>query len=258
MGQDSSPPFGLTRRRILGVLGTTGIVTMGAAKAQSQPVSYNRRRSVNTQADGVDLQVDWKEWYNGTVLKSQDTPTSRDEDSRPLIELAGVMPGDSGRVAIGLSVTTERGRPPPMEIAMRVREYPSSRAENGRTEPEVKAGDDSPDLGELQDHLDVLLWYDTGIRIDDTPIYGACDASFGVGDVELASGTLAEVAVTDESGTYRLLDATPGDGADQNPCLRPNEAMCLGFEWSIAPESSNVIQGDSVSFAIEFGARQCP
>lgn len=255
---DDSPfPFDLTRRRLLGAVGGTAVVSTGAVLAEPDPVSYDRRLNLATQAQGISLEVAWKEWYNGSVLERQDEPTDRSAADGPLVALPNVMPGDSGRVAIGLATTAEQGNPPPMRIEMRVREYPGARAENGITEPERKDGDTSQSVGELQEYLDLELWYDTGIVAAGQTLYGECDGAFGTGDQVLVEGTLVEVGVTDDAGAWRLLDASPGSAVGGNPCLGPNQSLCLGMDWSIAPEAGNVIQGDAVSFALEFGARQC-
>jgi hypothetical protein len=100
-----------------------------------------------------------------------------------------------------------------------------------------------------------LVWYDTGITAADVPIYGACDAAFTLGDTVIADGTLAEVSVTDETGPYRVLDATPS--ADDPTCLRPDEGPCVGLEWNVPRDVGDRVQTDSVEFAIEFSARGC-
>jgi hypothetical protein len=257
------PDVDVTRRRLLaaGVGGLGSLALAGNALAEAERVEYAQRRRVDaaSQPDGrsVDLLVDWKEWYNGSVRERQDAPTSRAPDAAPLVTIPGVLPGDAGRVAFGLSLDAAQGQPPPMEIRMRVRETPASRAENGRTEPEEVAGDDTAAVGELQDELELLVWYDTGIAVSDVPLYGTCDAEFTLGDTKLVEGTLAEVSVTDEDGPYRVLDATPSI-PDGRTCLRPGEGLCVGLEWTVPPDVGNRIQTDSVEFAIEFGARSCP
>jgi hypothetical protein len=256
MPLDVDPPFEFTRRRILAAVAGGALLSSGTAVAMGDGVSYNRHEQLPTQVDGVELRVDWKEWYNGAVLERQDTPVDR-SGAQPLIALPGVLPGDSGRVAIGLSTAAEEGQSPPVEVRLRVREFPDEREENGRSEPERKANDTTPNVGELQEHLDVVVWYDSGITVNGSPIYGECDANLGIGDTELASGTLVDVASPDALGEWQVLDATPKNDPDQNPCLRPNENMCLGLQWTVPEEVSNVIQGDSVSFAVDFAVRQC-
>jgi hypothetical protein len=252
----------LTRRRLLAV-GAGGLGALGLAGntlARVRRVDYTHREQVAAQvADDqppVDLLVDWKEWYNGRVRERQDSPASRADDAPPLVSVSNVTPGDSGRVAFGLSVDAADGDPPPMEVQMRLRETPASRAENTRTEPEVKAGDDTPNRGELQDHLHVLVWYDTGIAVEDVPLYGTCDGEHTFGDTTLAEGSLAEVSVTSETGPYWTLDATPGRPGS-SICLPPDEGFCVGLQWTIPDTVGNVVQTDSVEFAVEFAARQC-
>lgn len=254
----------VSRRTLLttGVAGLGALGLSGNVYAESQRVEYDQRQRVAAQVNGnqpeVDLLVDWKEWYNGTVLERQDTPTSRSSAAGPLLSIADVVPGDTGRVAFGLSLDSEQGRPPPVEILMRVRETPDSRAENGLTEPERKSDEevDGLDSGELQEYLSILVWYDTGISVSDVPLYGTCDGEFTTGDLQLAEGTLAEVSVTGEGDSYWTLDANPNNPAG-SPCLSQNQGLCVGFQWTLPSSVGNAVQTDSVSFAIEFGARQC-
>jgi hypothetical protein len=174
------------------------------------------------------------------------------------------MPGDRGRLTVGLSSEADQGTPPSMEVLFRIREEPGTRRENGRNEPEQKAGDTTGDVGELQEYIELDVWYDTGIKVAGNPIYGFCDAENNAGDSTFLSGSLAELSVVGEradlgNDTWRTLNANPSNPVDSGACLGPDEGLCLTIEWSFTADGGNVnrVQGDSVSPIIEFGAIQC-
>lgn len=212
---------------------------------------------------GVYLQVDWKEWYNGEVVEAQDAATRRDDDDPGVLTLPNIMPGDRGRVTVGLSTATDGGTPPAMEILFRIREPPGTRLENGRNEPEEKAGDTTDDTGELQELIDLDVWYDTGVKVAGNPIYGFCDAEENPGDTTFLSGSLAELSVVGDrasldNDTWHTLEANASNPVDSGQCLQSDEGLCLTIEWTFtSDENVNRVQGDSVSPVIEFGAIQC-
>lgn len=245
---------GLSRRTLLSVgaggLGLVGIGTAGARLLARDPVEYDRRMQVTDT--GIDLVVDWKEWYNGEPTgDTQDTP--QDTDDRPVVTLENVLPGDTGKLAFGLGLRSETGAQS-AQLEMRVRAF--DERENGLTEPERVAGDTSSDDAELAEAIRLFGWYDTGIAAGDTPIYGHCDGAFdGAVDEVLFDDSLAAVA----DAEWRRLDANPNADDD---CLDGDEALCVGLEWELPGDSgagsnANVIQSDSVTFEIAFGAFEC-
>lgn len=277
----------ISRRSVLAAgTASLGFLTLGGSVvAQARRVSFNRSQQVPVEspgngensgsengensgngngdaADGVFLRVDWKEWYNSEVVESQDAATG---DHAPgVLTLPDITPGDRGRLAIGLSTETARGRPPSMAVSFRIREAPGSRRENGRNEPEQKAGDSTDDVGELQEYIDLDIWYDTGVQAAGNPVYGFCDAANNLGDSAFLSGTLAELSVVgtrDELGaeTWRTLDTAASNPVSSDRCLGPGEGLCLTIEWAFSTDAAdlNLVQGDSVSPVIEFGAVQC-
>jgi len=100
--------------------------------------------------------------------------------------------------------------------------------DNGQNEPELAAGDDASDVGELGGYLYVVLWVDLdGDGVKD------------VGEV-LYSGTLNGMA-----GTY------------SNVAILPKEwSAPIILEWSIDTGVGNIIQSDSASFDITFSLEQ--
>lgn len=240
----------LTRRTVLTVAGgsvASIILANGAVNLAAGEVDHTYQ---TLQTDGdVDLVLDWAEFYNGEQLEAQDTPVSHDSGN-PLVTLENVLPGDSGRLAFGLRTANEQ--PAQLEFLFRLVEE----AENGLTEPEISAGDDSPDSGELEGNVDVRAWYDDGVSLGETTIYGACDGTFDdVGESQTFEGSLA-AGLSDE---WRPLDAAPDD--DQETCLGPDEGLCFAIEWELPEDlpgvNDNVIAGDSVDIEIGFRGATC-
>ena len=255
----------ISRRALLAAaVGTVGGAVLGSATlAQARQVTFDRNERVSTleteTATDVSLRVAWKAWNNGEVSERKDE-TERSTDVRDsVLSVGSVLPGDSGKIVFGLSTEASNGNPPPMEVQMRVRIVDATRKENGLNEPEQKAGDSSPDLGELQDFLELNIWYDTGVQTVGVPLYGTCDGTFNAGDTGLETGSLTDVAVTAEAGSWWTLDTAPSNPVGTQSCLQADESLCVGLEWGIEPtaEDINLIQTDSVEFTIEFRARQC-
>jgi len=214
---------------------------MGTRRALADPVEYNQVSIV--EGETAHIQVEWKEWYNGQVVTGT--------EETPQISFGDVKPGDAGKLAIGLTTRSrEDTEPPPLAIEMRLRALPESGAENGRTEPEIQAGDTTPNHGELQEYVDLDLWFDSGTVIADQSLYGRCDGIEN-GGPDLDEGTLAALTVDPQSDTWPYTLPPDGD------CLDPSESLCLAFEWAIAESVGNIIQGDSAAFAIEFRTVPC-
>lgn len=247
----------LTRRKLLalggGSVGALGVLSL-VDRAAADQVEYNQTTFV--EGEGPDLRVDWVEMYNGGVLESQSPPTSRGSSAQPLISLSNVMPGDSGRASFGLRTTagpdTDESSDP-VRIQMRLRQLAID-TENGLTEPERKAGDTSPDEGELGEHLQTRVWYDSGIEVGDTPLYGHCDGAFNAGDELIVEGAFDAVALDPGAESWTTIDATP-DGTGE--CLQAGQALCVSLEWSLPDAVGNRLQGDAVGFAVEFRPISC-
>jgi hypothetical protein len=260
----------LSRRKALAAIGSVGLVGfVGVAGIPpSRTVEYNRLTYAQSEEPGLDLRVDWAEYYNGHRLQQQDE-LADNADDEPTVTLRNVLPGDHGRLAFGLAAE------PDSEVAaeavvveMRLRLFVDD--ENGRMEPEARAGDspDDPDDqfdGELGEYIDVVTWYDTGLEVGETPIYGGCDGtynSFGEGRVDALSGSFRDAA----SGSWVTI---AGPDAPEG-CLnvQQEQALCLGFQWE-APGGAadgdsdhsdlndNVIQSDRLEFGIDFRVEGC-
>jgi len=241
----------LTRRRFLatGSFGAVAATTGTYFVIDSGEVDHNQRFLV--QQSDVELVVNWAEWYNGTKLEEQASPV---DATGPIVDLRNVLPQDTGRLHFGLGLN-EQSTVDAAQLSMQLVAPDDSYDENTITEPEQRAGDESPDRGELQDLIQMRVWYDVGIMIGDTEFAGRCDGDFDPGETVLAEGTIADVS--DALATWTPLDATPGvDGGD---CVTPGEQLCIGIEWSFDPGlvDPSIAQTDSIDFQIGFRAEQC-
>lgn len=240
----------LSRRRVLTMGATTvGFLTLagGAIEIASGSVDYNQRL-LQTNGD-IDLEVDWAEFYNGQQLEAQDTAISR-ETQAPIITLENILPGDSGRVAFGLRTAEET--PAQLQLLFRL----VDEAENSITEPESRAGDTSLNSGELPEYVQVRGWYDSGVDLAGSTIYGACDGEFeDLGEEIQFEGTLAGAL----GDSWRPIDANPA--SEEDACLGPDEGLCFAIEWELPEDlpgvEDNIIQNDSVTFELGFRGAVC-
>jgi hypothetical protein len=264
---DDSP---LSRRRLLAAIGGVGLLsaTPRVASALRREPSFTRYTYAQSTATGPNLRVAWYERYNGRLLEESNRfgdgapltngSASFDEagdagrfvdvtgpdavDAGPVLSIPGAQPGDEGLLLLGLRAEDAAAR-------AWLRVTASEFAEGTLTEPERTAGDTSagPDAGELQHHVDVQLWYDTG-RLG----VGGCN---GLRDVTeeavVASGTLRAVGDALEDGV--LLDF----GALSDPCIPADAQRCLALRWAIDPTVNNVIQSDSVRLDVALAVTAC-
>jgi hypothetical protein len=218
--------------------------------------------------DDARLRVAWHEQYNGTFQEHQNgtAPTSATtaldpgssplyvpEADGPVIGLPNVLPGDGGRLAIGLFAEDLTEDDQGVDVWMRL--VVTENRENGVTEPESEApaeddpagptsGDDDPGqplgTGELADAMSATVWIDSGMAG-----IGRCDGALGVGETPLAEGTLTAVADELESGR-RIAS-----------CLPQGQKRCVGLTWELAGAVGDAIQSDSVAFGVEFLGQPC-
>jgi len=257
-------PF--TRRDLLAAIGGVGLLAAaprvaGAFRPDPDFTQYTYAQS----AAGPDLRVAWYERYNGTLQEESNRftgggPLTNTSDSfnasgdagrfvdvtgpnavaaGPVLSIPDAQPGDEGLLLIGLRAEDADAR-----AWLSVSAYDF--AENSLVEPERTAGD-TTDAGELQDHVDVALWYDTG-RFG----VGGCNGSRDfTEEAVVAAGTLAEVndALT---GGVALDFGLVGDA-----CIDADTQRCLALRWRIDPSVTNVIQSDSVRLDVAFAATAC-
>lgn len=234
-------PNSISRRRLLaGLTGGGAASVVGLAALTEGGRAYPNTMQLQTgEIDG--LVLDWRETYNGTTLTDTTAGTTTVSPSGPVISLGNVLPGDTGSLSVRLRIDAE--------------------AVEGNGGPEV-----APELtfsltSELaspgiQEFIDAAVWYDTGL-FGIGPL-GADNARRDPGErlvTSGASGTLGEVSAALEDGV--TLDPSPTiPGAS---CLGPDSSITVTFGWSFPPdqENINVVQGDTVTFDVQFNATQC-
>jgi hypothetical protein len=258
----------LTRRQLLTAIGGVGLLAAGprVAGALNRDPSFTRYTYAQSVDGGPDLRVAWYERYNGTVLEESNrfadgaplTNTSQSfNDSGdagnfvdvtgpdavatgPILSIPNAHPGDEGLVLIGLRADGADAR---AWLQVTASEF----AENSLLEPERDDDDETETRGELQEHVEIELWYDTG-RLG----VGGCN---GLRDFTeetvIGSGTLETVGADLDGGV--LVDF----GVVESACIPADTQRCLGLRWSIDPEVSNVIQSDSARLDVRFVATAC-
>jgi len=257
----------LTRRKLLAAIGGVGLLAAGprVVGALGGDPAFTRYTYAQSASDGPDLRVAWYERYNGTVLEESNrfsaaAPLTNSSDSfnasgdagrfvdltgpdavdaGPVFSIPNAHPGDEGLLLIGLRAEDADAR-----VWLGVDAY--TFAENSLVEPE-RAANDTDETGELQDYVDVELWYDTG-RLG----LGGCNGRRDVTEeAVVAGGTLAEVG-----------DALAGGiplefGLVDDACIAAGTQRCLALRWHLDPVVSNVVQSDSVRLDIAFAATAC-
>jgi hypothetical protein len=270
----------ITRRQVLAGLGAVGLVAAGprlvrAARGDPEFTQYTLAQSAD---GGPDLRIAWYETYNGVYQEDSNRftsgpalqPTNESfnhsaeadrfvdtvnamnpgETVEPgaVIGLDNVLPGDEGVVVIGLLAEDADAR---VWFKLDLLETP----ENGRYEPELAAGDatDGADEGELQDAIDVELWYDNGLTSGcDGVKSGSEEFVSGLSTLGSLDGTLAQVAADTDQGVELDFDLL-GLG-----CLPAGDERCVAFRWSFPPAAdNNRVQTDGVSFLLRFATVAC-
>ncbi|SDM76227.1 hypothetical protein SAMN04487949_2525 [Halogranum gelatinilyticum] len=240
-----------SRRQLLAGLGGFSLLYGGTAVGRAtfgfEPVELTSQQTHQVDG-GLDLRVGWRETYNGAV-RAETTETTGDATDGPVVALDNALPGDHGSLTVLAELVGDTARTARLSLALDL----TDTAENGRTEPEVTAGDDTPDDGELAESIDVSLRYDTGILGVD-----AAGGQNGIHDLTEplvapdAEGTLAEVAAALADGVALAPDA--GDG---QPCLEAGTTIPLTMTWAIDEDVGNVVQGDSATFSLDVFAEEC-
>jgi hypothetical protein len=241
-------PTEFPRRRIVTGVGSLAFLVLGGAAARPalglDPVELNQHTSV----PGTDLVLDWRVTYNGAVLSETGFADVGGERPAPVVQLAGLKPGDEGSLTVRASVTAPEDGQSREPVAVSVRLALTETAENGVNEPEAEAGDTTDTVGELQDAIEARVWHDVGAA--DVAAAGACNGRREPDEPVLAEGTLA--AVADELATPVDLDPDPA-----RSCFAPGDSVCLSLSWSLPPSTSNVVQTDSLAFDLAFDAEPC-
>jgi hypothetical protein len=265
----------ITRRQALAGLGAVGLVAVAprAVRAARGEPPYTRYTLAQSGA-GPDLRVAWYETYNGVYQEDSDgaggpglqptnesfaaaaadgrfvnTEADNPEDAvgGAVVDVGDVLPGDEGRVVVGLLAEDA-------DATVWFRVTVSATPENGRYEPERTDGDTTDDVGELQDALEVSVWYNNGFA-------GGCNTSLDAIEGERSLPGLS--AGDDEPVSLATAAAATAGGVPldfgllEGGCLPADTERCLGFRWAFPETADNTTQTDGVSFALEFATVPC-
>jgi len=217
-------------------VGATGLASVGVLGFMTRgSIPYTETVAV----EGGDLEVDWRETYNGEVL--EDTRSSNTIKNGAVISLGNVLPGDVGTVSFRLRNPEDASSTVEPLLSLDL----LGTAENEVVEPEKAAGDtsDGPDEGELQDFLDTKFWYDQGFMNFD--VFGGDNATQDGGESLITSDDGAEGTLADVAGAVNSVSLTP---------LDPGEEVTVSFRWEFPGDLNinrniGVTQTDSVTFA---------
>ena len=232
----------INRRRLLGVLGGTGVATyLGLEHATGDPVRYTYASSHS--CDGYTLDAEWRETYTRddetTLLENTMSSDGVEPDEPSIIQLSNVLPGDRGTVSFRL--TADRTNTDVNDTVSPTLSFDIvETAENGLIDPEEEAGDTTENTGELQEYLDLTIWENTGILGVDA--LGADDLTQQIGEPTIAEGTFAEVADTLNNETLGSITTDSDD------------SVSVTLRWEFADDAGiNVTQTDSVTFTLDIG-----
>jgi len=233
----------INRRRLLGLLGGTGMAAyLGLRYATGDSVRYTYASSQD--CEGYTLDAEWRETYtrNGdtTLLENTTSSDGTAPGGSSIIQLSNVLPGDRGSVSFTLTAEADDGASETVNPTLGFDLLGT--AENGLNDPERKAGDTTEGTGELQDYLSVTIWKNTGILGVDA--LGADDLTQQITEPTIAEGTFAEVASDLNGAELGNIDTSAGS----------DESVSVTLRWEFVDSASiNVIQTDSVTFALDIG-----
>lgn len=217
----------LSRRNILAgvaAVGTAGVVSGAGTRAFfSDTEAFGNNQM--TLGD-LDLKLAWEATQNGQIISqagASDLQNADDEEdfvdnTGPIFTIEDIEPGDSGEITTALHLFGNPG-------CVWLRFVGHDFDDNGLTVQESEAGDTTggPGEGELQDYLDVSLWYDTN-----------CNNQFDNGECEIASGPLGEVSSSLNDGV--LLNAL---NFEVDGCISTCEAV-----GKIEFDDDDTVEGD--------------
>jgi hypothetical protein len=237
----------INRRKVLAAVAGTSVATfVGLGYATGDAVRYTRASSHSCEEYTLD--AEWRETYtrDGETTLFEDTTdpgTGTEPDEPSIIQLDDILPGDRGTVSFTVEADkrdTDASDTVTPTLGLNLTET----AENGLNDPEREAGDTTESVGELQEHLYVNVWENTGILGFDA--LGADDLTQQITESTIAGGTLAQVAEDLDDEPLGSIDAT-SDG----------DSVSVTLRWEfIDSDSVNETQTDSVTFDLNIDCQQ--
>jgi predicted ribosomally synthesized peptide with SipW-like signal peptide len=246
----------LTRRRVLGGLGTIGVA--GAAAGLGTSAYFNDEESFTDNsitAGTLDMEVTATVEAASSYWESAvDMSATADGEAVSGVTVNDVKPGDWGIICFDISIEENPGY-------VQISTAGLTSSENGYTEPEPE--DDNGE-GELDDAILATIWNSYDDTTEDRSGLSGLDGTTNVdGDSqdENWNSSRDEGGVVDEGTHYTTLQEAYDEyetgvtlGGTENPSSINSEEFCLLLE--IPDNVGNEIQGDSVTFDLVFNAEQ--
>lgn len=236
----------LTRRRALGALAATGVVSAGAGVGTDALFSDAESFGGNRIAAGeLDLEVAWHKVVDAAttrVATSDGWPTPRRDATAPICDLADLKPGDTARLTLALRID---GFPGYLSLVGRER----TDAERGQSAAEAGyLGEATPNAeGELDELTTVAVSY---LAPDDPAVPEAAGTT-----TPAYTGSLASLV-----GLCGLGSGLPLDGdeaASAYDCLVEDAPLgtyvgdrthYLRVEWTVPSWVGNGVASDAFAF----------
>jgi predicted ribosomally synthesized peptide with SipW-like signal peptide len=220
------------------------------------------RDAIANRAFGTDFEnlTDAQAAVVENAFRSQFADVPQDlVESRPILDLNDVKPGDEGAVSFSLHLFDNPGYIWLNGGLVEARE-------NDHTEPEATdpdtvgpADEVSASLDndvELLDEIRVTVWYDTD---GDAEVDAGEPVLLGGNADPTANPTLGQLLALLSTGDGIPLDgdADPAAGAVGRACFANSTTYYVGFRWELPVDHANQIQTDGITFDIGFYAEQC-
>ncbi len=163
-------------------------------------------------------------------------------------QLDDVKPGDSGEMTVSLHLYDNPGH-------LWFKVTPTEDDDNGITEPEQEAGDntDGAGNGELDEYIDVVIWVDYNCDnvLDACPVCEGYGNMVVLGEPVIWEGKLSEIS----ESTFNLDEYLKDD--QQNGIMVNCTTYCFGIYWSWdSTDTDNMAQSDSWGATLSFAVTQ--
>ncbi len=223
--------MGLNRRIAMSLvlIGITGAAATGGTFAVFNDQESSRDNFFT--AGSLNLRIDWNESYNGELIERQ----TFTDNPGPIFDFQDLKPGDRGEATVSLHVFDN-----PAWIWMRVRKQKDS--ESGCTEPEkeVEPGCEDDGNGELDEHLQLLIWRDNGNNLFENESLVFNGSLSHLENHELTNGTLLDGDLSD---------------TERDPFVNSTTEF-VGLRWILPNHTGNTVQTDSLVLSLNFTAVQ--
>lgn len=244
------------------ILSLSMIVAVAAIVIGATGAFFNDTEQSNGNtftAGEVDLKIDSTCHYDGMVCKDkvwveEESGSSTypelvgkacsctwaidDLTGQPFFNYADVKPGDKGENTLSFHISSN-----PVWACLKVSNVFDK--DNTCTEPEEKTEGSCTTDGELDENMLVRAW------VDDSE-GGKCDNVYQAGEQLITNGFIKLSDVLGEG----VLPIASKDANAQLQTPLPAGDYCIGVEWKVPGETTNIAQTDSVGADLEFFVEQ--